>query len=133
LFSPYAYKFLLLSLGLCFSLSSCEAVVFAFQQLFLLPTWIHMGLEDQVGEALQAPVVLEAPEVLEGGVQFLLEVLEALEALEDGALFLLEGLGSRVALGLVASWGPGKLDVQLSSACGHWRVVSSVVYTSKRI
>jgi hypothetical protein len=38
-----------------------------------------MGLEDQVGEALA------------GGVRF-----------------LLEGLGSRVALGLVVSSGPGK-------------------------
>jgi hypothetical protein len=78
-----------------------------------------MGLEDQVGEALQAPVVLEAPEVLEGGVQFLLEVLEALEALEDGVQFLLEGLGSRVALvlgalDLVASSGHGKLEPQLT-------------------
>jgi hypothetical protein len=74
-----------------------------------------MGLEDQVGEALQAPVVLEAPEVLEGGVQFLLEVLEALEALEDGVQFLLEGLEARVALvlgalDLVDSSGHGKLE-----------------------
>jgi hypothetical protein len=60
-------------------LSSCEPVVFAFQQLSLLRKWIRMGLEDQVGEALA------------GGVRF-----------------LLEGLGSRVALGLVVSSGPGK-------------------------
>jgi hypothetical protein len=103
-----------------------------------------MGLEDQVGEALEA---LEAPEVLfllealvvleggvqfllvvlavlealEGGVHFLLEVLEALEleALEVGVQFLLEGLEARVALvlgalDLVASSGHGKLEPQLT-------------------
>ena len=64
-------------------MSSCEAVVLAFQQLFLLVKWVHVGLEDRAGEAL-----------------------------EEGVL---EGLGSLVALGLVASSGPGKFSVHLKA------------------
>ena len=71
-------------------MSSCEAVALAFQQLFLLVKWVHVGLEDRAGEALE-----------EG-------VLEGL-----GSRVALEGLGSLVALGLVASSGPGKFSVHL--------------------
>ncbi|XP_051220779.1 uncharacterized protein [Lolium perenne] len=92
-----------------------------------------MGLEDQVGEALEAPEALEGGvqfllvvlEALEGGVHFLLEVLEALEleALEVGVQFLLEGLEARVVLVL------GGLDLVASS--GHASTCSVAAAYSK--